>query len=212
MMARSIPAGHCCAVLLLLPCHAPGTADGGGRALMEPARRCCRKILHPLWGGRCCQRDLLLSHWGSTSSSSSSCWSWTAPVLGLLVRLHLAGSEDQGEPQAWELGHGRSRDDGCAGKPPPQAYDPVDCRPLAGSLGRVHSGAHILRAAVGTAAAGWRPSGSRKGGMRLGVLGPSCGALALVRRLVWRLPAPQGFRPGGRLLLVLLLSAGWGCG
>ena len=211
-MARSTTAARCCAAPPLPSCHAPGTADGGRRTSKGRARRCKQNDFHPLWGGRCCQRDLLLSHWGSTSSSSSSCWSSAAPVLSLLVWLHLAGSEDQGEPQAWELGHGRSRDDGCAGKPPPQAYDPVDCRPLAGSLGRVHSGAHILRAAVGTAAAGWRPSGSPKGGMGLGVSRPSCGALALVRRLVWRLPAPQGFRPGGCLHLLLLHSVGWGCG
>ena len=77
-----------------------------------------------------------------------------------LLWLHLAGLEDQGEPQAWELGHGLSGDDGCAGKPPPRALDPVHCRPLAGSLGRVPSRAHIFRSACVLAAAGRCSSGS----------------------------------------------------
>ena len=62
--------------------------------------------------------------------------------LGLLPR----GVEDQWEPRAWELGHGLSRENGCAGKPPPQACLVSPC-PLARALGRDHSGAHTLRLA-----------------------------------------------------------------
>jgi hypothetical protein len=72
-------------------------------------------------------------------------------VLGDLVvglGLDQPGLEDQGEPQAWEPGHGRSGRRGWAGKPPSQALYPVDCRPLAGTQGRVHSRAHILRCAA----------------------------------------------------------------
>ena len=69
-------------------------------------------------------------------------WCGTAGAAGF----RHPGWEDQGEPRAWELGHGHSREDGCAGKPPPQAC-PVSRCPLAGTLGRVHSGAHLLRLA-----------------------------------------------------------------
>jgi hypothetical protein len=67
----------------------------------------------------------------------------------LLVGVDVLGldlpGEDQGEPWAWELGHGHSGRRGWAGKPPSQAVYPVDCRPLAGTQGRVHSRAHTLR-------------------------------------------------------------------
>ena len=72
----------------------------------------------------------------------------TAAGLVVGLGLDLPGPEDQGEPQAWELGHGHSGRRGWAGKPPSQALYPVDCRPLAGTQGRVHSRAHILRGAA----------------------------------------------------------------
>ena len=72
-------------------------------------------------------------------------------VLGDLVvglGLDLPGLEDQGEPWAWELGHGHSGRQGWAGKPSSQAVYPVHCRPLAGTQGRDRSRAHILRCDV----------------------------------------------------------------
>ena len=82
-----------------------------------------------------------------------------AAELGLRVglgvdddRLHGPGLEDQGEPWAWELGRGLSGGQSWAEMLFPRAPYPVDCRPLAGAQGHVHSKAHILLSDAAAAA------------------------------------------------------------
>ena len=73
-------------------------------------------------------------------------------VLGDLVvglGLDQPGLEDHGEPQAWELGHGRSGRRGWAGSPPPRRFTlltaaPWQVRWAVSTPGRISSAALLL--------------------------------------------------------------------